>query len=238
MNKQRETVYQMRQEVLEGKNTREKIEDFITKAVEDLLDTSCSAGLDKKDWDLTTYCQDCRMMCFGAAYTPQMLEGKSREDIREMTVEAIMDFYTAKEERLTSETMRELERVVMLRVIDRRWIDHLYELDHLKEGIGLRAYGQVNPVIAYQKEAFDMFESMKNEIRRLVVRWVMHMEVQVQRRSVVRRATEVAGGDATQGRSQAGRAKRTAQKVGRNDPCHCGSGKKYKKCCMPKDQQD
>jgi preprotein translocase subunit SecA len=238
MNKQRTAVYEMRQEILEGKTIKEKIVGFIEVSVGGLLDMHCNPAIDKKDWDLRTYGQDVAMMCFGAIFRPEDLEGKDRETIRDMTIQSIMDFYAAKEEALSSETMRELERVVMLRVIDRRWIDHLYELDHLKEGIGLRAYGQVNPVIAYQKEAFEMFENMKNEMRRYVVRWVMHADVQVQqRRSVIKRATE-GPGDATQGRGQAGKARRvTSDKIGRNDPCHCGSGKKYKKCCMVKDEE-
>ncbi len=238
MNKQRAAVYEMRQEVLEGKNIREKIVSFVEASVDALLNAHCNPAIEKKDWDLRSLGQETVMLCFGALFRPEDFAGKDREAVREMILKAIMDFYAAKEEALGEETMRELERVVMLRVIDRRWIDHLYELDHLKEGIGLRAYGQVNPIIAYQKEAFDMFENMKDEMKRFVVRWVMHANVQVQqqRRSVIKRATEVTGGDATQGRGHAGKARHTSEKVGRNDPCPCGSGKKYKKCCMLKDE--
>jgi preprotein translocase subunit SecA len=238
MNKQRAAVYEMRQEILEGKNIREKIVSFVEASVDALLNAHCNQAIEKKDWDLRSLGQETAMLCFGALFRPEDFAGKDRDAVREMILKAIMDFYAAKEEALGEETMRELERVVMLRVIDRRWIDHLYELDHLKEGIGLRAYGQVNPIIAYQKEAFDMFENMKDEMKRFVVRWVMHANVQVQqqRRSVIKRATEVTGGDATQGRGHAGKARHTSEKVGRNDPCPCGSGKKYKKCCMLKDE--
>ena len=235
MNKQRATIYEMRQDVLEGKNIKDKILDFTEKAIEETIAGHCNELIDKKEWDLELLVRDLMFLSPGGAIPPSKLKGLNSAQIHEMVQESVNEFYTAKEERLAEHDidMRELERVIMLRVIDHLWIDHLYELDHLKEGIGLRAYGQVNPVVAYQKEAYDMFDGLKNEIRRTVVHQVFYTEVQVQRRSVVKRAAEVSGDDSKAG---PGRSKKSsAKKVGRNDPCPCGSGKKYKKCCMAKD---
>ncbi|MEW6200766.1 MAG: preprotein translocase subunit SecA [bacterium] len=230
MNKQRDTVYSMRQDVLEGKNIRELIQDFMEKTVDSLLDACCPTTVERKDWDLDTLYQELKFVCYGVALRRSDLEGIPRDAMRELMLKDIYDFYHKKEERLGETDMRELERQVTLRIIDQQWIEHLYDMDHLKEGIGLRAYGQVHPLVAYQKEAFDMFGAMKDRIRRDVVRLVMIMEIMRERRSVVRSARESteAGGSAHTARRK--------QKVGRNDPCPCGSGLKYKRCCAKKEE--
>lgn len=237
MNKQRETVYTMRREVLEGEGVQEKVLDFIDKTIEGLVDACCPENIDKKDWDLAGLADEYRNLVYFIPVKKSDLEGKAAPDVREFLHSQLLDFYHRKEERIGAETMRELERVIMLRAIDEKWIDHLYDMDHLKEGIGLRAYGQVNPVVAYQKEAFDAFTVMKDEIRRNVIRGIMLVEVMQQRKSAFRAAQEnveeVKGVDAGQRSSKKKRAK-----VGRNDPCPCGSGKKYKNCCLAKDESD
>jgi len=153
----------------------------------------------------------------------------------------ILKLYREKRERLGDDMMNELERSVMLHTIDEKWIEHLYAMDHLKEGIGLRAYGQVNPLVAYQKESFDLFEQMKDEIRSSIIRLVLLVEVVQQRRSVAKSTHENVdevksggGGGASQAASRGKSPAKNREKVGRNDPCPCGSGKKYKKCCMDK----
>jgi len=242
MNKQREAVYQMRREVLEGVGVTDKIMDFLEKQLDSLLDRHCSAELEKNDWNLAALYEEIFYICFRIPFGPEDLEGKGRDEIKEMVHSHIVDLYKQKRERLGDDMMDELERVVMLRTIDEKWIDNLYALDHLKEGIGLRAYGQVNPLVAYQKESFELFEEMKSDIRRTVIRLVLLVEVMQRKQSVIKNAQEnveevKATGTGGQGGSAnsgpAGPAKKK-QKVGRNDPCPCGSGKKYKRCCMEK----
>jgi len=238
MNKQRETVYEMRQSILYGEDTRERILDFIEKHIDSLLDRYCNAELDKKDWNLEALYEEVFILLYRMPFTLNDLAGKTRENLREMILEPIHGHYDSKEERLGSESMRELERVVLLRTIDEKWIDHLYAMDHLKEGIGLRAYGQVNPIVAYQKEAYEMFSDMKDDIRRTAIRLVLLLEVVQQRRSVVKtmqeESADESGGGEPRKASSSVRASKVKKKVGRNDPCPCGSGKKYKNCCIEK----
>ncbi len=241
MNKQRETVYTMRQSVLMGDDTRDLVLDFINKHVESLLDRYCNAELEKKDWNLETICEEAFILSYTFPYKPDDLKGKSRDEIRGLILDTVLKYYHAKEERIGPEMMRELERTVILRTIDEKWIDHLYAMDQLKEGIGLRAYGQVNPVVAYQKEAFEMFGQMKDEIRQNVIRLTLLLEFVQQRRSVVKSAVENVSGEEGEGGGKPARrassganTQKSKGKVGRNDPCPCGSGKKYKHCCMNK----
>lgn len=235
MNKQRETVYDMRQDVLRGVELQEKVLDFITKMVESVVDSFCNELVDKKDWDVEALCAEVRDLVFFFDLRPEHIQGKTRDEIRDIVFDGIMTLYRRKEERIGPEMMRELERHIMLRAIDEKWIDHLYDMDHLKEGIGLRAYGQVNPIVAYQKEAFDAFSVMKDEIRKVVVRNIMTYEFVQQPRSVFKAATENL--DQVKGdQVESARSTRKKAKVGRNDPCPCGSGKKYKRCCMEKDE--
>ncbi len=238
MNKQRETVYTMRQDVLMEGDTRDLILDFIDKHAQSLLDRYCSADLQPKDWNLTSLYEEIAYLCWKFTHKPEDFVGKTREAMKDMIVGPLLEFYEEKETRLGPEMMRELERVVLLRTIDEKWIDHLYAMDNLKEGIGLRAYGQVNPIVAYSKEAFEMFTQMKDEIRQSAIRLTLLLEFVQQRRSVVKSAQENisdGGGEESGGKksSGAGRHKEKA-KVGRNDPCPCGSGKKYKHCCLNK----
>ncbi|MEW5946788.1 MAG: preprotein translocase subunit SecA [bacterium] len=235
MNKQRETVYSMRRKVLEGGNISELIADFVAKSVDGLLDAYCPETAAPAEWQLDALYEDLKLLCYGVTLRRADLAGLQRDALRELTAGGIREFFLAKEKRFGGENMREMERVITLRTLDEKWIDHLYDMDHLKDGIGLRAYGQVNPLVAYQKEAFDMFETMKQNVRRDVVRLVTLMEIVRERRSVIRRAQEQAP-DAGGGDGGGRRQSRAVKKIGRNDPCPCGSGLKYKKCCARKEQ--
>ncbi|MFA6449045.1 MAG: preprotein translocase subunit SecA [bacterium] len=240
MNKQRETVYTMRQSVLMEGDTRDLVLDFIEKQIMSLLDRYCSADLEKKDWNVESLYEEVFHMCYRIPYKLEDFQNKTRETLRVIINEAVLGFYHEKEQRLGQEMMRELERIVILRTIDEKWIDHLYSMDHLKEGIGLRAYGQVNPIVAYQKEAFEMFSQMKDEIRQNVIRMVLLLEFVQQRQSIIKHAQEnisedgEGGGSPPKRASRAGGSDKSKSKVGRNDPCPCGSGKKYKHCCLNK----
>ena len=182
----------------------------------------------------------------------ESLRGASAEEISERLVAAALAAYDAKEQTVGSETMRELERIILLQTLDRKWIDHLYAMDALREGIGLRAYGQVNPLMEYQKEGYALFGQMKQDVQEETVRFLYLVQVQplpaaartgeapaaAPLRGLERPAYRVTGergaGDAERPRPARGGGGTATQlhvaKVGRNDPCPCGSGKKYKKC--------
>jgi preprotein translocase subunit SecA len=160
------------------------------------------------------------------------------EDVQNMVVERVQQAYEEKEQAFTPPVLRHLEKVIMLQTIDTLWKDHLLGMDHLKEGIGLRGYAQQNPLQAYQKEGFDMFEAMMGRIESDVVEKLytvqLAREEDVERLEQKRRAAPLVmshGGEAV---AKAETVRRDSAKVGRNDPCVCGSGKKYKKCCGSK----
>ncbi len=236
MNKQRETIYNMRQEILMEGDTRDLILEFIDNFITNSLDRHCNAELDRKDWNLISFYEECFFLCYRLPFKPEELEKMKRTEISDKMHDAVRGYYLDKEQRLGEEKMRELERYVLLRTIDEKWIDHLYGMDHLKEGIGLRAYGQVNPIIAYTKEAFEMFSQLKDDIRSSAIQRVMLVEFVEQRRSVIKNMHDNVDESKAEGGGGAvtPKKKKSKGKVGRNDPCPCGSGKKYKNCCMDK----
>ena len=165
------------------------------------------------------------------------LAGKKTEEVADVIFEIAQRTYEAKEAAYTPAIMRELERVVMLRVVDEYWMDNIDAMDDLKQGIGLRAYGQHDPVIAYKEEGFAMFEAMIQAIREETIRRMFL--VQLRTNQEVRRekvAKETGTAAATQSQVKKQPVRNAEKKVGPNDPCPCGSGKKYKKCCMQKDK--
>ena len=165
------------------------------------------------------------------------LEGKKAEEVADVIFEIARRTYEAKENAYTPAVMRELERVVMLRVVDEYWMDNIDAMDDLKQGIGLRAYGQHDPVIAYKEEGFAMFEAMIQAIREETIRRMFLVQLrtnqEVKREKV---AKETGTAAATKSEVKKQPVRNAAKKVGPNDPCPCGSGKKYKKCCMQKDK--
>ena len=158
------------------------------------------------------------------------IAAKSAEDFTEMFFQAACKVYDAKEAEITSPIMRELERVIMLRVVDEYWMDHIDAMHDLRQGIRLRAYAQTDPVIAYKKESLDMFEEMISAIQEETVRRLysvrLRKDEEIKRERVATGITENVGGDGTVKKQP-----RKVKKVGRNEPCPCGSGKKYKQCC-------
>jgi len=265
MNKQRETVYEMRRAVLFGNDDeiREKSSMFLEGHVESLIKKHCNPDVESKDWDIKALLYELAVTCYPyyeIRVRPSDLAGKNSEQIRDIAVDLFNGFYSDKEKNMGAAAMRELERIVILVTIDNRWKDHLYQMDRLKEGIGLRAYGQVNPIVAYQKEAFELFDEFKDDIRRTVARGVLTGMLKSQRRRPVNLAavkqeaarmeqvaSTASGGDASEQNSTATSAaskpraaaqqplskkKKSKNKLGVNDPCPCGSGKKYKHCCM------
>ncbi len=238
MNKQREIIYGQRKKVLDG----DDVQDNIKSMIEDVTQRAVSRVVGETAFVDPMHMESITQPFVGVflqkgdmQYSRQVLEDKSKQDIQQELFERAMDAYAAKEEALTPAIMREVERVVLLRVVDQHWMNHIDAMHELRQGIGLRGYAQVDPVVEYKREGFEMFDQMIDEIRDDTVRYLFLAKVRGQdapRREQVARATSETHGGASDGSDKPKPVRKTAaQKVGRNDPCPCGSGKKYKKCC-------
>jgi len=251
MNKQREIVYGMRRQILDGANQTDTIAEWIEDLVPVTLDSFAGPAVHPEEWDLAglneALFQQFDVRIPASAYQ----EVTSRDGLNELVLDAVKSRYVDRERELGEELMRALERHEMLIVIDTQWKDHLLSIDHLKEGIGLRGYGQRDPLTEYKKEAFDLFQDMAERVKAAVVERLF--KVQVVREAPMAMPTLTARADTQESRGEmpsvGGEVPRaaplaapprpaprtaTGDKVGRNDPCPCGSGKKYKKCCYLK----
>ena len=237
MNTQREVIYAQRQKVLDGEDLRENmmnmLRQYVDSSVTDAL--SASGGILDADSGRTLLAAFQGIYFPRGAWAPQ--EGASVSETADAIYDLAVKTYDVKEAAYGSQLMRELERVVMLRVVDEYWMDNIDAMDDLKQGIGLRAYGQHDPVIAYKEEGYEMFQAMVTAIREETIRRMFLVQVRQQqevKRERVAKETGTAAATQTQVKKQPVRNATT--KVGPNDPCPCGSGKKYKKCCMHKDK--
>lgn len=228
LRQQREIIYQERLQVLESENMRELVESMIQESIENIVGIHTQGPTE--EWNLKAiedYVHG-NLLDEGVVKASD-LEGKSPEEIIDHIYEEVQKKYDAKEEELTPERMREFEKVILLRSIDTKWIDHIDAMDQLRQGIHLRAYGQTDPLREYQKEGFAMFEEMVASIREDVTKYAMKAQI---RNNLERE--EVAKGQAVNPKEEAAPKKkqpvRKAENIGRNDPCPCGSGKKYKNC--------
>jgi len=279
MNKQRQAVYAMRRALLEGQDQRERILEIITGLLGSLIDARCPERTHASQWDWSGLETDL-LTAFGVKIRREELESLDRRQIEAEIYERLVKKYEEKEAMIGPELMRETERMLMLNVIDNQWKDHLLSMDHLKEGIGLRGYGQKDPLVEYKKESYVLFQDMMDRIEDETIRWLFFMQrtdepvpqlphpeiwadeeeedeeggeavtvsspasvsavsqaaqnsVMDLTRNIQRKkekelaALQFVGGEASTAK-QPVLAKKT---VGRNDPCSCGSGKKYKKCC-------
>ncbi|MBP3428863.1 MAG: preprotein translocase subunit SecA [Clostridia bacterium] len=236
MNEQRKEIYEQRAQVLEGRDMHETIVKMADKLIEEAVGSYCGNGEDAIDWDLTglgAYMERlCARIGFFSAHE-EKLKTMDKDEITGLLQQEARDFYAVREEefaRIGIDT-RELERVVLLTCVDKRWMDHIDAMDQLRDGIGLRAYGNRNPITEYQIEGYDMFDEMVHLIREDTVRrmYMARINVQQERKQVA----EVKETNLDQAKAAGGPAgtRHAAKKVGRNDPCPCGSGKKYKACC-------
>jgi len=228
LRQQREVIYKERRDVLETENMRALVESMIQESIENIVAVHTQG--DRKDWNLKAledYIQ-ANLLEEGAIKASD-LEGKSPEEIISFIYAEVQKRYDEKEEMLTPDRMREFEKVILLRSIDTKWIDHIDAMDQLRQGIHLRAYGQIDPLREYEQEGFAMFEDMVASIREDVTRYAMKAQI----RSNLERE-EVAKGQAVNPKEEAAPKKkqpvRKAENIGRNDPCPCGSGKKFKNC--------
>ncbi|MFA7532702.1 MAG: preprotein translocase subunit SecA [Tissierellaceae bacterium] len=227
MNKQREVIYGERKKVLAGENLRSHIQDMAKNLVEESVAMYTSQGRYPEEWDLEGLENYIGNLFNVAKFMPITdIESLTKEMLIEAIMKTAEDKYKKKEMDFGEERFREIERVVLLQVVDSKWMDHIDAMDQLRQGIGLRAYGQEDPVRAYQNEGFEMFNEMTRSISEDTVRFLYQVENpdKVQRKKVAQPI-------ATNTPETSGTVVRKTKKIGRNDPCPCGSGKKYKKCC-------
>jgi preprotein translocase SecA subunit len=237
MNKQREVIYSQRREVLKGENLKEEILPMAEGLAQDICTRYADGKLPAAEWELNGLTESLyHQFNFRFQLKPEELEDMTPEHLEEKVLDQISKSYEAKEQNISSHLLRQLEKIIMLQTIDGLWKDHLLAMDHLKEGIGLRGYGQKNPLQEYQKEAFGMFEEMVQTIQGDLVQKLFTIEVaqeealeemEAQRRP---QRMVLSHGDGEEGPARVATVKREGSKVGRNDPCPCGSGKKYKRC--------
>ena len=236
MNKQREVVYSQRRFILGGENLKDTVQDMMADVLEDIIDRYADDKAHFDDWDIAALA-DTLWGQFGIRFNFSQLqpEQQNRDALVEYVLARAQRRYDQKEAELTPETMRELEKFIMLQAVDTQWKDHLLSMDHLKDGIGLRGYGQRDPLKEYQKEGYEMFLDMSLRIKEETIRNLFLVrlapEEGLQELTSERdQEMQLSHGDGM-GDSSSKTIKRQAAKVGRNDPCPCGSGKKYKKCC-------
>ena len=239
MNKQREVVYGQRRDALAGDNLRGDVLEMAAQLAEDTVGRFVDKQAMASEWDLPGLAESLRgRFNLRLEFTPEEMEVITAEEIEEKVVTLVEDSYKAREDRLGEDLLRQLEKILMLQTIDVLWKEHLLNMDHLKEGIGLRGYGQKNPLHEYQREGFDMFQEMSERIREDVVGKLFTVEIDRERASAdlyemeapqAPRQMMLSHGSG-QGPERAATVRRDGEKVGRNAPCPCGSGKKYKRC--------
>jgi preprotein translocase subunit SecA len=227
MNKQRTEIYSFRRELLQGENLKDRIDSMTDEVVDEILSIYCPEDKHREEWDMKGLSD----AVFGVFSIIPHAAPSDLTSLKETLISEIRNAYQKKESEISSEMMRYLEKIILLQIVDSQWKDHLLAMDHLKEGIGLRGYGQRDPLVEYKKEAFEIFSEMTGRISTEVLSRLF--KIQIQKQEAVRREEQ------RQLRMNYNRGEgslvsqtvRRGRKVGRNDPCPCGSGKKFKKCC-------
>ena len=235
MNQQREVIYRQRREALSGKDLKSEVQDMIREKAEQIADSFASDNPHAEEWDLNEI-KDAVYQQFNFrlnGFDEQTLDGLNRDGLAEMIFEEAENVYQLREGAIGAEEYRQLERLIMLQTVDNLWKDHLLSMDHLKEGIGLRGYAQQNPLIVYKKEGYEMFHDMieriKDETLGILFRiQIAEPEKMQDYRQPKQQQMFFSGGGETEQKKP---ARRATKKIGRNAPCPCGSGRKYKKCC-------
>ncbi|MFC7321898.1 preprotein translocase subunit SecA [Halobacillus campisalis] len=232
LRQQREVIYKQRYDVLTSENLREIIEQMIQNVVRKTVQAHTSEEIDD-DWELDSIVEYVKAnLLHEGDVTVEDLKGKDPEEMEELIIEKVKVRYDEKEAELTEEQMREFEKVILLRTVDQKWMDHIDQMDQLRQGIHLRAYGQNDPLREYQFEGFSMFEAMVQTIDEEVAKYVMKAQIRnnLQRQEVAQGAKAVSGDGEESKESKRKMPYVKKDTVGRNDPCPCGSGKKYKNC--------
>ena len=235
MNQQREIIYEQRRQALEEEDLQPVIMDMIEDIVDDLVENHTREETHPEEWDLRGL-EEAFLSQFSMtlSFEGNALEDFTQEGIREFLLEKARNGYSQKEEEWGPEIARDMERLVTLQTVDQRWREHLLAMDHLKEGIGLRGYAQQNPLIEYKREGLEMFQEMVEQIKGEILQMLFRIQVATQEETEHLQEAQQQPLLLSHGESAAGSKRKPARrsaKVGRNQPCPCGSGKKYKKCC-------
>ena len=229
MNEQREIIYEERRRVLDGESMRDSIYHMITEYVENLVDACVSPDLDSDEWDLAELERSLLTTIPMTFVTPDEVKNMRQKELKHVLKERAVKAYEAKEAEFPEiEHLREVERVILLKVIDAKWMDHIDDMDQLRQRIGLQAYGQRDPLVEYKMLGYDMFGAMTNAIAEDTVRLLFHVRIE---QKVEREQVAQVTGTNKDDTSVKEPKKREEKKVYPNDPCPCGSGKKYKQCC-------
>ena len=228
-NEQREIIYKERRQVLDGENMRDAIYKMITDIVDSTVDMCFSDDVDAEEWDLDEFNSVLRQIIPIAPVTAEKVKGKRKNEMKHVIKEEAVKLYEAKESEFAEpEQLRELERVILLKCIDSKWMDHIDDMEMLRQGIGLTAYGQRDPVVEYKMSAYEMFNNMISSIQEDTVRMLYHVHVE---QKIEREQVAKVTGTNKDDTSVRKPVQRKEIKVYPNDPCPCGSGKKYKQCC-------
>ena len=229
MNEQREIIYAERRRVLNGESMRDAIYKMLTDTVENTVDTLIGDDQDPEEWDLKGLNEILLPAIPLKPITPDRVSGKKKNELKHMLKEEAVKLYELKEAEFpNSEMLRELERVFLLKVIDRKWMDHIDDMDQLRQGIGLQAFAQRDPLVEYKLSGYEMFSAMTSSIQEETVRILLH--VRVEEKAEREQVAKVTGTNKDTSLAKAPK-KRESEKIYPNDPCPCGSGKKYKQCC-------
>ncbi len=228
-NEQREIIYKERRQVLDGENMRDAIYKMITDIVDNTVDMCFTDDVDSEEWDLDQFNSVLLQIIPIEPLTKEVIKGKRKNEIKHFVREEAVKLYEEKEAEFPEpEQLRELERVILLKSIDSKWMDHIDDMEILRQGIGLTAYGQRDPVVEYKMAAFDMFNNMITSIQEDTVRMLYHVHVE---QKIEREQVAKVTGTNKDDTSVRKPVQRKEIKVYPNDPCPCGSGKKYKQCC-------
>ena len=237
MNRQRELIYGQRNRVLDGEDLKAAILKMLDETVSEAVDFYCPSALPESDWNVAGL----KGKFNGWLSSDSDFDGDKldRDETKETLTQRGHDLYEEREQELGSEIMRELERMVLLRNVDSKWMDHIDNMDELRRGIGLRAYGQQDPIVAYRMESYDMFDEMSASIREDTVKQMLTVRITRKEETERKQTAKITSESGASDGSEKGRTVRKGKKIGPNDPCPCGSGKKYKKCCgAPGKQND
>lgn len=259
MNKQRQIIYDERRKVLFGEDLRDHIKNMTQELIDEIIEPITVASRYAEEWDLETLGKNLKKLCVrldeNLPYTEEEIQNLTIDQLKEDTYEIFEKLYAEKEAEIGIDRMRELERMILIRVVDNKWMDHIDDMDQLRNGINLRALGQQDPAAAYSNEGFDMFELMIQAIKEDTVKFCYNVTIQTnaERKKIMEAGegrkedyhedgmTSSMSTDGMPGQTPVPEReqrhepiRRTEDKVGRNDPCPCGSGKKYKNCCMNK----
>ncbi len=234
MNRQRELIYRQRNQVLDGEELKPVITRMIENSINEAVDMFCSDHASKKDWNISGL-KD-KFKSWGLVKEDDFEDTTDKEEIRETLLERANKSYESREELFglnekEEPVMRDLEKLILLRNVDNKWMDHIDAMDQLRRGIGLRAYGQTDPVVAYRQVGSDMFDSMNEEIREDTARQILTVMIKNKEETKREQTAKITGTSGASDGSEKGRTVRKKEKVRPNDPCPCGSGKKYKNCC-------